>query len=183
MYLYRIDNITSGSVYIGITRGSIKQRYAAHKSSAKRGLKTPLYDAIRKYGISSFKIGIIAEYNTDDELLLAEKETIAALRNSGMHVYNILDGGECYFPIKDKEEWKRKLSVARKGRKPAQGMQHTEENKSKFSEVSKAYWSDNRQYTEDIAKDIIKLRCLQAMKEYGISKTHFYRLKKQYSAL
>lgn len=178
MYLYKILNTVSGSVYIGITRTTIYQRYAAHKSSAKRGVKTPLYDAMRSYGIDKFIISVIAEYTTDEDLLFAEKSTIAMLRESGIHVYNILDGGESYFPIKDKEDWKRKLSKARQGRTPAKGMKHTEENKAYFANVANEYWKENKVYPDDLIETIINMRCVDAMREYGISKTHFYRLRK-----
>lgn len=36
--------------YVGITTRNVKVRYACHKSHAKSGKKTRLYDAMRKYG-------------------------------------------------------------------------------------------------------------------------------------
>lgn len=173
MYLYEIRNTESNSVYVGITRNSLEQRFRSHKHSAKCSKKTPLYDAIRSKGFDKFSINLVKEYQTEEELLQAEKDLIKHHREfSGC--YNVLDGGEAYFPIKDWEAHKQKLRIARQGRKPALGMSHTEENKKKFSEFGKMRWDMYGRYP----KDIISHSFLEANKLFGISKTHFYRLRK-----
>lgn len=175
MYLYKITNIISGSVYIGITRRAVSQRFSAHKSAAKRGTKnSKLYDAMRKYGVNNFKIEILNSYSTEEQLLRAERNAIKSFRKSGYRDYNILDGGTSYFPIKDKEEWLRKMKVGRIGKTPALGMKHTEENKKLFSKVSREYWDS--QYTYD-RSEIIKLSFKEAKLKFGISKTHYYRIR------
>lgn len=100
--------------------------------------------------------------------------TILSFRKSGYRDYNILDGGTSYFPIKDKEEWLRKMKVGRIGKTPALGMKHTEENKKLFSKVSREYWDS--QYTYD-RSEIIKLSFKEAKLKFGISKTHYYRIR------
>lgn len=173
MYLYEIRNTVSNTVYVGITRNSIASRFRSHKHSAKRGTRTPLYDSIRSKGFDKFSIHLIKECADEAELLQSEKDLISYHRNTSK-CYNVLDGGEAYFPIKDWDEHKRKLKIARAGRKPALGMQHTDENKRLFSECSTRRWDMYGRYPDDV----INYRFIDANKKFGISKTHFYRLRK-----
>lgn len=174
MYLYKITNTVTGNVYIGITRTLIRDRWKAHVWSARNNIKSALYDAMRSYGIDKFTIECIKKFDNEQDLLQAERDTIAYYRELYGKTYNILDGGISYFPIKDKEAWKNKLKEKRVGRKPALGMKHSDENKQKFSEVSKAYWSTQNTFNE---VEIAKLSFKEAHKQYGISKTHYYRLR------
>lgn len=174
MFLYKIINELNGHVYIGITRGSIKQRWASHKSCARRGIKSKLYDAMRSYGLDAFSIEVIATFTSEDELLQAEKAAITQYRNLHGSTYNILDGGESYFPIHDKEAWRAKLKEKRQGRKPALGMKHTDENKAKFSASGKYRWDLYGRYPDEVTEYSFK----DAHAKFGISKTHYYRLRK-----
>lgn len=175
MKLYEVRNTVNKSVYVGITRNSLGIRWAAHKSAAKRGKKSILYDAMRSFGIEVFSIHLIGEFESEEALLQAEKDLISYHRNSLEKSYNILDGGTSYFPIKDVELWKSKLRNARVGRKPALGMQHSEENKLKFSEAGKLRWDIYGRYPDEVTQ----LSFSDANKKHGISKTHYYRLRKQ----
>jgi group I intron endonuclease len=170
--LYEIWNEKRDAVYVGITRGDLRRRLYAHRNSAKTK-NTPLYAAMRKYGVDSFSIRLIAEFQNEKVLLQSERDLIESYRNSNIKVYNILDGGESYFPITDKESWKEKLREKRVGRKPALGLKHTEENKKLFSECGKARWDKYGRYPDDV----ISLSFKEAKEKYGISKTHYYRLK------
>lgn len=174
MYLYKIVNTLNNNVYIGITRTLIRDRWKAHVWSARNNIKSALYDAMRSYGIENFTIEVIKQFDNEQDLLQAEKDTIKYYRQLLGKTYNILDGGESYFPIKDKEAWKIKLKEKRVDRKPALGMKHTDDNKKKFSDVSKAYWSTQTTFNED---EIAKLSFKEAHKTFGISKTHYYRLR------
>ncbi len=174
MKLYEIRNSINDAVYVGITRTSLEARYRAHKHSAKRGVVTPLYSLIRKYGFENFRIVLISEFQHETDLLAAEKALIQAYRISGSRCLNILDGGESYFPIKDWEAQKAKLRKARAGRKPALGMKHSDENKKLFSECGKRRWDMYGRYPSNVTDLSFK----DAKVKYGISKTHYYRLKK-----
>ena len=175
MKLYEITNSCNNAVYVGITRSTLASRYRAHKSSAKRGVMTPLYCTIRKYGFENFKITLISEFQHEADLLQAERELIKAYRESATPCLNVLDGGEAYFPIKDWELHKAKLRKARAGRKPALGMKHTEENKQVFSLAGKLRWDIYGRYPADVVDYSFK----EAHAKFEISKTHYYRLKKQ----
>ena len=77
-------------------------------------------------------------------------------------------------PIKN---WKKKLSKSRKGRKPALGMKHSKENKILFSKISNEYWGTQITYKWE---DFKHLSHKEAKKQFGISTTHYYRLKKRF---
>lgn len=168
--LYRIANTRSGRSYIGMTKVGYKRRFVQHLSAAKRGVKSPLYDAIRSYGKDLFVVELIEEVDTKQEC--CEKEI--ALISAEQNLYNLASGGEGGFVISNVEEWKQKLREKRKGRRPALGMKHTDENKKFFSECSK-----RRKLLYDVAlPDTFK----EANTLYGISKTHYYRLVKRAKA-
>lgn len=173
MKLYEIRNSENDAVYVGVTRNTLANRYRSHKHSSKTA-HTPLYCAMRKYGFDKFSIELVYEFETEDEMLKAEKDRIAFYRQIGIKCYNILDGGESYFPIKNWESYRAVLREKRKGRKPALGMKHTDENKKLFSECGKARWDKYGRYPDEI----ILLSFKDAKEKYGISKTHYYRLAK-----
>jgi group I intron endonuclease len=174
MYLYEIRNTVNNSVYVGITRSSVAARWRCHKSAAKRGVKSILYDAIRSIGFDNFYIVCVCELPNEESLLSSEKELIALHRKSDHKCYNILDGGEPYFPITDWDAQKEKLKKARAGRKPALGMKHTDENKAKFSNFGKQRWDLCGRYPEEV----LLYRFIESNRMFGISKTHYYRLRK-----
>lgn len=176
MFVYLIVNNFSNNVYVGITRVSLRRRFSSHKSAATRGHRnSKLYDAMRAYGVNNFSIHLLKVCASEEELLQAEKEYVARYRTLLGSTYNILDGGEPYFPITDKEAWRLKLKKARVGKTPAKGMKHTQQNKQLFSQVSRKYWDSQSTYNKH---EVTKLSFREATQMYGISKTHYYRLKR-----
>lgn len=179
-FIYCIVNNISGSMYIGQTSSSISRRFYEHKYNAfSINKKSKLYDAMRKYGEDAFYI-IELEYVEDKQQAnLSEISHISESKKLNIELYNMTDGGEGGFVVStDKiESWKAKLSTARKGRTPALGMKHSEENKKLFSKVSNEYWEQHRVYNLD---QIISCGSFKKANElYGISKTHYYRLIKR----
>lgn len=178
--LYCIENVVSNSIYIGMTSNSIDRRFYEHTRNALTlNIKSKFYDAIRSYGINKFCVFELDKFDTREECAAAEIDSIQQSKDIGMSVYNIALGGNGGFVVpEDKiDDWKCKLSLSRKGKKPALGMNHTEENKKLFSEVSNKYWDENRKYNiEEIAGyDSFKSANLAT----GISRTHYYRLIKR----
>lgn len=174
MFLYTIRNKVSGRLYYGITV-SPKHRWAQHKFYARTGSKTPLYDAMRSYGEEQFSMEVIEE-GSAGHIAQREIDLIATNPES----YNLHQGGHIGFDVRTKgadatEEWKAKLRTGRAGATPALGMQHTEETKKLCGEYGKLRWDIYGRYP---VEDILALRCCDAMRKYGISKTHYYRLRK-----
>lgn len=173
MIIYEAYNTKNGKSYIGLTKNSIDVRKSQHESSARRGSLTYFHNALRKYGGDSFEWSVMMVCSDMDTLKRMEVMCIGLLEE--WQTYNMTDGGDGGFCVPDhkKELWKRRLSEARKGRKPALGMKHTESNKKLFSECSKR---KELKYPE---LDAINTSFKDANNITGISKTHFYRLRKK----
>lgn len=65
--VYKVTNIQTGAVYIGITTKSIQKRWQQHINSS-RSDNLYFHRAISKYGVANFKIEQIDEANTIKEL-------------------------------------------------------------------------------------------------------------------
>jgi len=178
--LYKITSTATSKVYYGITQTSLKQRWASHRFASKQS-KAALYNAMRKYQLETFSITLVWDFDSVEDCCLAEQEMI---RTSAGNNYNMHRGGTTGFSMRDKSEeeyfqWKSNLSEARQGHKPALGMRHTEENKRIFGEFGKLRWDMYGRYP----KDVLNYTFAEAHEKYGISKTHYYRLRKQCNEL
>lgn len=173
MLLYQIRNTVTGKKYYGISK-SPKQRWYTHRYHYKHGMKTKFYDAVRKYGESAFVLEILDD---GPDKIIAQKEI--DIIASDPDCYNLHPGGHTGFDVSTKdsksvEEWKAKLRKARKGKKPALGMRHTEETKKLCGEYGKLRWDIHGRYPADV----LGYSFIEANKKFGISKTHYYRLRK-----
>lgn len=181
-YLYKFTNQVNGRVYYGMTN-DVNQRVAVHKSRAKTKVTSnPFHNAIRKYGFENFKFEIIEEFETKDSCCVAEIAAISKAKENGECIYNLHPGGLGGFSILTKseveiEEWREKQRIARKGKTPALGMKHSDENKKLFSEFGKKRWDIYGRYP---VEEIVNMSFKDAKEKYGISKTHYYRLRKQF---
>lgn len=168
--LYKIVNKINNHTYIGMTKQTLEKRFSQHKNCVNNlKKKTILYDAMRSYGINNFEILLIENFKDRKS---CEKAEINTIKEIGY--YNMAEGGNGGFVVSNIEEWKRKLSIKRKNRKPALGIIHTKENKELFKKVSKDYWQTQETYKWE---DMKHLTHKEAKKQFGISTTHYYRLK------
>lgn len=123
-YVYKITNSINNKVYVGRTIRSIEQRYKEHLQSLENGDTRHLYSAMRKYGVNNFKIELIEECSTLDEMI--EKEAYyCELLEAYTKGYNMTTAGE----INPMECKKAKASHRRK--------MQSEQVKSKISETMK----------------------------------------------
>lgn len=204
-YAYIIENTLNHTYYVGITK-SPHERWLRHKSCARNQDKrnTYLYNAINFYGEDSFTFEVIKQFDTRSDCEQFEIDTIQWMEDNYVPNYNLHKGGNIGFNMQEHEnydewkqklsdnsvgnakgtkahyEWVRKLKLARAGRKPALGMSHTEENKKLFKKVSNDYWNSQDTYVKD-AKEILKLSHKEAKQKFGISTTHYYRLKQRFT--
>lgn len=89
-YIYKISNQINNKVYIGQTSRTIEKRWKDHQKSAIID-QTPLYRAMRKYGIDQFHISEIEKCSDD---LLNEREIYwIDYYNSYYNGYNATLGG------------------------------------------------------------------------------------------
>lgn len=172
--LYKIINQINNKYYIGMTKQSLQKRFSQHKESAKTKT-TYLYNAFNKYGSNNFIIELITEFKTKEECCAAEILYISTNLNG----YNLATGGEGGFVVQDIEAWKEKLKEARKGRKPSLGLKHSNETKEVCSQASKEYWNSVKTYNWEEIKNYSHR---EAKEKFGISTTHYYRLKKQFGS-
>jgi group I intron endonuclease len=135
MIIYKITNIETQDFYIGKTTKNITTRFSAHKSVSKRGSKSHLHRAIRKYGFENFQISIL-EQNISDENLLNEREIFHIQKLQPR--YNMTSGGEGTSGLKRTKEHYEKVSKALKGRPLS------EETKRKISESKKGKTSNRK---------------------------------------
>jgi len=92
-YVYKITNSINDKVYVGRTIRSIEQRYKEHLQSLENGDTRHLYSAMRKYGANNFKIELIEECSTLDEMI--EKEVYyCELLEAYTKGYNMTTAGE-----------------------------------------------------------------------------------------
>jgi hypothetical protein len=86
--IYQITNRVNGRTYVGKTTKTIEERFKRHEYNSSYGIRTYLYNAIRKYGIDNFSIEALEETNANiDE---REKYWIAKLNPH----YNMTKGGD-----------------------------------------------------------------------------------------
>lgn len=175
--LYHIINKLNNHYYIGVTKNSLSKRFSSHKYCVNSNRKTALYDAMRKYGIDNFYIVLKDLFDNKEDCFNAEMQAIKTATLNGDIIYNLSSGGEGGFFVGDIESWKAKLRIARIGKKPFLRMKHSSENKKLFSICSeKRFGGLGKKYTN--VQEILKLSYKDAIQLYGISQTHYYRLKK-----
>jgi len=87
--IYKIERIKSGERYVGLTLGTIDQRWGFHLRSSQRGGTTKLARAIRDDGADGFNCAVVEDGITDlDELSRREKfwvEKLGALGPKGLN--------------------------------------------------------------------------------------------------
>jgi group I intron endonuclease len=113
MYIYKIINLKSKKIYIGqTTEINPLERWYGHKSDAKRGKSSALYDAIRKYGPEMFSFEVILKVDSLDQLNLLEQKLITELNSLVPNGYNLKPGGNNH---KMSQQTKDKISKSKKG--------------------------------------------------------------------
>lgn len=176
-YIYTATNRFNGNVYVGKTK-NLKARKAGHKCMAKTGKtrKCKFHNAIRKYGWDAFEWRIALHIPIDADVDWHEQQMIDYYKGIG-ECYNLLPGGGGGHSVKpeNKELWRERMKESRAGRKPALGMKHSDENKELFSKLSKEWWATQVKYEINHPWEI---SFKDANEKFGISKTHFYRLRK-----
>jgi hypothetical protein len=96
--LYLITNQVNGKLYVGITISPLWQRFNGHKAAAKKGLKTKLYNAMRRYGVDKFTIQLLRN-DAKSFSELQEQEIIEiASRGTIENGYNVSPGGSIGTP-------------------------------------------------------------------------------------
>lgn len=178
MIVYIVENQENGRVYVGQTRRTLEIRKCQHEWAALRGNSmTPFHCAIRKYGAEAF---IWHEYiRTNDLATLDYMERLVIANECPHRLYNVEDGGHTGSSGPLSEEHKAKMREARKGGRPALGMKHSEAVKEIMAANRKKRWGEDGKFTPQMVAEIVTLGFAEAVAKFGISKTHYYRLKRR----
>ena len=91
--LYLIRNKENGKEYVGITVGSLEDRFKQHISAARRGRKAPLPNALRKHGEECFEIMLLRSDARSWEGLQDQEIKEIARRRTIQKGYNSAAGG------------------------------------------------------------------------------------------
>lgn len=124
MIIYEIKHRESGKSYVGQTVQTLAARWKLHRTAAKRGVKTAIASAIRKYGADAFDLREVERCDTRAALDDAEIRWIETLNSLAPNGYNLrTGGGEAY---KLTEEFRNSLRGPR-------GWKHSEDFKARRS--------------------------------------------------
>lgn len=131
-FIYKITNLLNNKIYVGQTyskkNSNISQiyvRFERHcKDAMKFGMKVPsaIDKAIYKYGCDNFKVELIEECNSIEEVNKKEIYWISKFNSTDRNIgYNLTKGGEGgdTYKFKSKKEMdiiKSKISNSNKGR-------------------------------------------------------------------
>lgn len=100
--IYLITDTTNGRVYVGQTVQTLKQRWASHVSSAKKGVRSPLCEAIRTHGFASFTIVELEQCSGD--LGVVELKWIKHYDSTNPDCgYNVLHGGSGVYSPEERQ--------------------------------------------------------------------------------
>src|SRR5690349_20286213 len=93
-FVYLVTNTVTGQMYVGITRGIVRDRWKHHRHAAKKGHQSPLAEAMRTYGKDAFTVEQIAEAPSWSEACQLEAQFIKAYKSHANHGgYNQTAGG------------------------------------------------------------------------------------------
>jgi len=167
--VYKIYTENSDRIYIGVTKNDLSTRFWQHRNAVRKGRSTRAYNWMRKY-LDTLCIEVLSQHDNQSDCFAEE---IRLIKLHGAVCVNLAPGGNGGFVVQDIESWKKKLSFARQGRKPALGMKHTAETKMKLSTITSSR-------TPKYPDKVVNLSPKEAFAKFGISKTHLYRLRRKH---
>jgi len=187
MEIYVITNLVNGKKYVGKTRLPIERRWQHHLSKCKMGSNYRLYQAIRKYGINSFKIESVATTSSEETLSLLEREWITKLDTYNYEFgYNMTTGGDGWSGNTHTEETRRKIGRKSEGRPKTEkflkaiSAAHKDKPKSVTQRRKMAaYWDeDRRERQAEVARRVNAERGDQ-LKDYtcDLCNTTFHKVR------
>lgn len=137
--IYLRTNLVNGKQYVGQTVNFVNRErdWKCLKSNYSSGI---IDRARKKYGLENWKVEILRECETQDELNEWEIYYIKELNTKKPNGYNLTDGGFGNSGRIVSEETKKKMSIALKGKYTgekafAYGVKRTEEQKQYLREI------------------------------------------------
>jgi group I intron endonuclease len=189
-YLYRIDCLVNGKVYIGQSVQP-RKRWSQHKSDALKP-KQVISHAIQKYKKENFDFIIIACCQDKEDANQIEEQLIIQYdsRNNNKG-YNIAVGGSNgALGYKHSKERKRKISLALIGNAYRKGKLASDEAKQKMSIAqrgNKKNWVPTEEQRKNYSIAALKRKraprkictiCGVKQKAFGLCNKHYQRARK-----
>ena len=165
--IYRTTNIVNGKIYIG-------KHQTKDVEDGYLGSGIALEKAIKKYGKASFKKEVLFVFDSEDEMNQKEKELVTESFIASNSNYNMGVGGEGGSHFKGKkhsEETKTKLSEMAKKKR------HSAEAKKKISE------SNRRRVLSNETKQKLSEKAKLRFSSVESKKKHSDNMKKYYSEI
>lgn len=135
--VYLRTNLINGKQYVG-QANDFKQREYDWNCLKRSYAGSLINNARKKYGLENWKVDILKECGTQDELNQWEIYYIKVLNTKRPNGYNLTDGGEGASGYQCTEEHKLKNSLAKRGTNhPNWGKHLSDETKKKISEANK----------------------------------------------
>lgn len=168
--VYLLTNTVNGKQYVGQTTRGAKYRWRDHQHDAKRrGNKSVLGRAIRKYGATSFTITVLDFAYDPSELDAKEIHWISTKGTLSPNGYNVKPGGQ-----KEAREASRRVrlgattpdSVRQKLREANLGRKHTGNSRQSMSEGQHRRWSAKGFLSFQELRGIVRGLNLNGAREY-----------------
>lgn len=135
--IYLRTNLVNGKQYVGQAT-NFKQREYDWNCMNHSYAGCLINNARKKYGLDNWKVEILRECETQEELNYWEQYYIKELNTKVPNGYNLTDGGEGVSGYKMTEEHRLKNSLAKRGSNhPNWGKHLSVETKKKISEANK----------------------------------------------
>jgi group I intron endonuclease len=180
--IYKITNKVNGKIYIGQTTQTMELRWYGHCSDNE---KTPLHNAIKKYGKDNFLVEEIDRGTTYYELNGKEIRYIKEFNSlSHDNGYNVMNGGRRMYVQNLSQETKNKISISRKEYykthdHPNLGKSFSEETKNKISLSRKEYYKTHEHHNKGVkVSDEQKQKISTTLSGRNISEEHKNNISK-----
>lgn len=106
----------SGKQYIGITTETVRSRFLRHVKKTQAGQKNAVNLAIAKYGAHTVQVRALVVADDWNYLCAMERRAIAVFETLSPNGYNLTSGGEGVPGLPCRNDTRRKISKANKGR-------------------------------------------------------------------
>lgn len=176
--VYKITNVITDKSYIGWTSKNAEVRWDEHvKTAARNKDNRKFYNAIRKYGIDSWKTETLCETSTNEEAKLKEIFYID-LFESFIKGYNSTKGGDGNNGIVMSEESNKARSNALKGKKKStstiEKFKQRKQTESTKKAISEAHTGMKKPWVKWTSEQIEK----RALSRRSLSYDQYVEIKK-----